>query len=277
MLLYYAIYFVLGLAIGSFLNVCIHRIPRGESIVLPASRCPHCLRPIRPLDNIPIFSYIWLGGKCRHCKQPISFQYPLVEGVTGLAFFCCALQWDLTAPALLNSVFLAALIVLVFIDYQHQILPNVITLPGALLGIALSGFQDQAYFEDVISFYLSSVLWHANPTALLPWVGSTLGALVGGGVLFGVGSAYHLVRKRPGLGMGDVKMMAMVGAFLGWRLAFLTIFLGSLLGSLAGIFLILFRGRTMQSKLAFGTFLGAGAAAILFFGLPFIRWYTAAR
>jgi leader peptidase (prepilin peptidase)/N-methyltransferase len=268
-------YTLLGLAVGSFLNLCIHRIPGGESIVTPGSRCPHCKKAVRPYDNIPLVSYLVLRGKCRFCKSAISFRYPLVELLTGLAFWGCLEVWGFTPPTLVNSLFLSLLIVLVFVDYDHQVLPDRITKPGIVAGVFLSPFQSEVLFQDAFSYRIASALPGVSPETLLPWAGSLLGALVGGGILWITGYVYRLVRKKKGLGLGDVKMMAMVGAFLGWPMALLTIFVGSLLGSILGIFLILFKGKTLQTKLAFGTLLGGGAAFSLFFGLSFVRWYHA--
>jgi leader peptidase (prepilin peptidase)/N-methyltransferase len=271
------LYALLGLVIGSFLNVCIYRIPRGESIVLPSSHCPACGASIRPFDNVPLLSYLWLRGRCRSCKASISLQYPVVELLNGAAFYFCALRWGAEPPLFLNSAFLAVLIILVFVDYQHQILPNVLTLPGTAAGILLSPFQSRSLFLDRINLSLASALRPEDPEPAVNWAGAILGALVGGGILYLVALLYKLVRKQQGLGMGDIKMMAMVGAFLGWRLALLTIFAGSFLGSVVGVFLILFHGRNLQTRLAFGTFLGVGAALSLFFGPSFLRWYTAIR
>ncbi len=271
------LYALLGLVIGSFLNVCIYRIPRGESIVFPSSHCPECGARIKPYDNVPVLSYLWLRGKCRSCRQSISPQYPAVELLNAAAFFVCAVKWGTQAPAFSNSLFLSVIIILVFIDYQHQILPNILTIPGAVAGIILSPFQSESLFLDRVTFSIASLFRPDNPGPVLNWTGSVFGAVVGGGILYLVALVYKAVRKQQGLGMGDVKMMTMVGAFLGWRLAMLTIFAGSFIGSIAGIFLILFHGRNLQSKLAFGTFLGIGAGLALFFGLPFLRWYAAIR
>jgi leader peptidase (prepilin peptidase)/N-methyltransferase len=267
---------IFGLIMGSFLNVCIYRLPRHESIVFPGSHCPHCGKSVRPYDNIPVFSFLLLQGKCRHCRRPISFQYPLVELLSGLAFYACAAEWGLASPTFVNSVFLSAILVLIFTDYHHQILPNALTLPGAVAGFLLSPIQSRVFFGDAVSSRLAELISSNLTRTILPWAGSLLGAIVGGGVLFLVASAYQLVRKRQGLGMGDIKMMAMVGAFLGWRSALLTIFFGSFLGSIAGILLIVFGGRNLQTKLAFGTFLGAASVICVFFGESIIRWYTLA-
>jgi leader peptidase (prepilin peptidase)/N-methyltransferase len=265
-----------GLVIGSFVNVCIYRLPRHESIIFPGSHCPRCGKAVRPYDNIPVLSFLWLRGKCRFCRQPISLQYPLVELLAALAFYASAAEWGFTPPAFVNSVFLSVILTLVFTDYHHQILPNVLTLPGVAAGIVLSPLQTKAFFQDTVSHSLASLVSSAHTDAVLPWVGSVLGALVGGGILLTVATAYRALRKRQGLGMGDVKMMAMVGAFAGWRLAILTIFIGCLLGSIVGILLVLFGGRTLQSRLAFGAFLGAASVVALFFGSAILQWYTPA-
>jgi leader peptidase (prepilin peptidase)/N-methyltransferase len=273
------IYALFGLIIGSFLNVCIYRIPLGKSVVFPGSSCPGCSKSIRFYDNIPVISFLLLRGKCRSCKTPISFQYPLVELLTGSLFFACAKAWHFDSPTYVNSLFLSILIILIFTDYHHQILPNILTIPGTIAGILLSPFQRppagqlSSYYSDKLSVMTAELLYPSNPEVSLPWVGSILGALIGGGVLLMVGLGYAKLRKREGLGMGDVKMMAMVGAFMGYYLAFVTIFVGSLLGLLLGVYLIAFRKMNLQTKLAFGVFLGIGAAVSLFYGIPFLSWY----
>ena len=269
------VYVAFGLVIGSFLNVCIYRIPRGQSIVFPRSSCPQCDKPIRAFDNIPVVSYVLLAGKCRHCDLRISPQYPLVEALTGLSFGLCALRWEFSPPTYVNSTFLAMIIVLVFIDYHHQLLPNVVTLPGMVLGLLLSPLQSEELLYDPVAVRL---LESIDPGSAAtdsghsihpgyPWFASLLGAVVAGGLLLLVGTLYQLLRKRQGLGMGDVKMMGMVGAFIGWSLALVTIFVGSILGSLVGVLLILSRGKNLQTRLPFGTFLGAAAALSLFYGI----------
>jgi leader peptidase (prepilin peptidase)/N-methyltransferase len=267
------VYAIFGLVIGSFLNVCICRIPLGKSIVFPNSSCPRCGTPIRFYDNVPIISFLLLRGKCRSCGKSISIQYPLVELLSGLAFYCCARVWQFTPPTFVNSLFLSLIIVLIFTDYRHRILPNKLTLPGAVAGILLSPLQTHAVYTDILSLNAASLLGFKDIEFVLPLVGSALGLVIGGGFLLAVALAYEKIRKRQGLGMGDVKMMAMVGAFLGWPLAVLTIFAGSLIGTLVGIFLMLFRNMNLQTKLAFGVFLGAGSAFSLFYGLPFLHWY----
>ncbi len=270
-------YFAFGLIVGSFLNVCIYRIPRGESVVFPRSHCPGCGAAIRPYDNIPLLSYLLLRGRCRSCGQHVSLQYPVVELVTGLLFYACSARWELTSPTLVYSVFLALLVILVFVDFQHQILPNVVTIPGTIAGILLSPLQAEGTYRDILTLKITSGLGLDGFEGLRPWLGSAIGAAIGGGVLLVVDQAYKLVRRRHGLGMGDVKMMAMVGAFLGALPALLTIFAGSFAGSIIGLFLVMFKGKNLQHKLAFGTFLGIGAAAVLFFGASFLGWYAGPR
>jgi leader peptidase (prepilin peptidase) / N-methyltransferase len=268
------IYSLFGLVIGSFLNVCIYRIPLGKSVVFPGSSCPGCGKPIRPYDNIPILSYLLLRGKCRSCGTSISIQYPLVELLTGASFYACAATWGFASPTYVNTLLLSIVIILIFTDFHHQILPNVLTLPGIIAGILLSPFQSVSFYSfDILSLKAASVLWPHDPKAALPWTGSLVGAIIGGGMLLVVAWAYEKLRKRQGLGMGDVKMVAMVGAFLGFPLAILTILLGSLLGTLVGVFLMLFRNANLQTKLALGVFLGISTAICIFFGLPFLHWY----
>lgn len=274
MLLILIFYAVLGLIIGSFLNVCIYRIPLQKSVVRPRSSCTHCGKQIPFYDNIPLLSYLLLRGRCRSCRTAISFRYPFVELLTGAAFLACALQWNFTSPTYVNSLFLAITVVLIFTDYDHRILPNVLTLPGIVVGILLSPFQDPAlYLKDPLTVTIANLLEYPKALTLLPWIGSITGAVIGGGVLLVIGMGYQKLRKRQGLGMGDVKMMAMVGAFLGWPLTFLTIFAGSILGLLAGIYLIAFHKQNLQAKLPFGVFLGIGSALALFYGIPFLNWY----
>jgi leader peptidase (prepilin peptidase) / N-methyltransferase len=268
------IYALFGLVIGSFLNVCIYRIPLGKSVVFPGSACPHCGTPIRPIDNIPVLSYLLLLGKCRICKTTISIQYPIVELLSGSVFFACAWRWGFTSPAFVNTLLLSVVLVLIFTDWHHRILPNTLTFPGIVAGILLSPFQTISYYSfDPLSVKIASLLWPGNPQVILPWTASLMGAFLGGGVLLLVGLGYERLRKKQGLGMGDVKMLSMVGAFLGWPLAILTLMVGSLLGTILGILLMLLGRGNLQTKLAFGVFLGIGTAISVFCGLPFLVWY----
>jgi leader peptidase (prepilin peptidase)/N-methyltransferase len=202
---------VVGVCVGSFLNVCIYRLPRGQSLASPPSRCPHCERPLRWYHNIPIVSWVALRGRCAHCQAPISIQYPVIEMVTALVWLL--IVWMSPVGWLLASrlVLATALIVLFMIDLEHQLLPNVITLPGIVVGLAFS------------------VVAPPRPADAL------LGALLGGGVLYAIAAAYYLLRKEEGMGMGDVKMLAMVGAFLGWRAVLLTLVLSAFAGAVIGV------------------------------------------
>ena len=266
-------YTLLGLIIGSFLNVCIYRIPLRKSIIRPGSSCTQCGNPIKPWDNIPVISWLVLGGKCRFCKTQISIEYPFVELLTGLAFFASAYAWGFNSPTFVNSLFVAVVIVLVFTDYHHQILPNVLTIPGTIAGILLSPFQAFPFYLGVLEVKAAELIGLDGFPLLWPWFGSVIGALFGGGFLFLVAFLYKKFRHRDGLGFGDVKMMLMVGAFLGYRLAFLTIFVGSMLGTIVAGSMQLMGKANMQTKIAFGVFLGIAAAAALFWGLPFLNWY----
>jgi leader peptidase (prepilin peptidase) / N-methyltransferase len=266
-------YALFGLIIGSFLNVCIYRMPLGKSIVFPGSGCPQCGTAIRFYDNIPVLSFLLLRGKCRACGKPISAQYPLVELITGMAFYCCWKTWGLTPPTFVNSLFLSLIIALIFTDYHHQLLPNKLTLPGTVAGLLLSPFQTPEVYLNVLSVKAASLLGLLDSPFALSLVGSILGAVIGGGGLFALAFVYETVRKKQGLGMGDVKMMAMVGAFLGINLTILTILVGSLMGTLIGIYLILFRKMNMQTKLPLGVFLGIGSVFSIFYGLLLLHWY----
>jgi leader peptidase (prepilin peptidase)/N-methyltransferase len=213
-------------------------------------------------------------GKCRFCRKPISVQYPLVELLTGLAFYCCYRVWRFTPPTFVNSLFLSIIIVLVFTDYRHQILPNQLTLPGAIAGLLLSPLQSPAVYMDLVSIKAASLTGFGDSRLVLSWAGSASGAVIGGGGLLVLALFYEKIRRREGLGMGDVKMMAMVGAFLGVQLTILTIAVGALLGALAGIFLMIFCHMNLQSKLPLGVFLGIGAAFSLFYGFSSLHWYS---
>lgn len=264
--------FLFGLIIGSFLNVCILRIPSGKSIVLPASACPKCGNEIRAYDNIPVISYLLLGGKCRGCKTRISPMYPLVELLTGLLFLACYLAFGLTVETAKWAAFSAIMIVLVFTDLRERILPDAVNFTGLGIGLALSFFVRPTD---------GSALWLANrmfefppPAAVLSFVDAILGALVGGGLLWLVSEAYFRMRGREGMGLGDVKMMLMAGAFLGAKRTLLTILAGSVLGSVLGVAVILAKRKDADYELPFGTFLGAGALLVVFFGTPLVNWYS---
>jgi leader peptidase (prepilin peptidase)/N-methyltransferase len=268
---------ILGAIIGSFLNVVIHRLPREESIVLPSSRCPSCGAVITFYDNVPVLSYLMLRGRCRSCKVHISARYPAVEALT--AFLWIAVVWrdGLTFALPFDLVFVTAITALVFIDAEHMILPNAITYPGiafALLArVAIPLLMGEPYFDD-LPMLLNGVL-NGMPIWGASLVGALIGALAGGGSLWLMGWIWEKLRGVEAMGLGDVKMMFMVGAYLGWRLTILNIFLGVFSGSLIGIALMLRQGkRNMQMLLPFGVFLGIGAIAALLIGPEIVEWYA---
>lgn len=237
--------FLFGSAIGSFLNVCIYRIPKKESIVFPSSHCPACNKKIKPYDNIPIISYILLKGRCRECGERISFQYPLVEFLNAAGYVIMVWKFGAGINAVIYALLFSALIVVTFIDLEYQIIPDRITLPGILIGFILGA-------------------------TVLPvgWLNSLIGLLLGGGLFYLVA-----VASRGGMGGGDIKLIAMLGAFLGWRYTLLTIFLGALAGAIVGLSLMVFKGKGRKHPVPFGPFLALGAIASLLWGNDIINWY----
>jgi len=267
------IIFVFGLIIGSFLNVCILRIPVAESVVLPPSHCPSCGMPIKPYDNIPVVSWLVLAGRCRKCKARISAMYPMVELGTGLLFLACYLVFGIKAEALKWAIFAALLVVLTITDLRERILPDKVNFVGFGLGVLLSLFTRPV---DGTALWLANHLFtYPPPEAALSFADALIGAGVASGLLWLVAEGYFRARGREGMGLGDVKMMAMAGAFLGLQRALLTILLGSLLGSLIGIAVIAIGRKGRDFELPFGTFLGAGAMLVVFFGSPALDWYRA--
>ena len=244
------IFFIFGTMVGSFLNVCIYRLPKEESIIWPGSHCPHCKKPIKFYDNIPLVSYLLLKGKCRYCKEPISIQYPLVEGVTALSSLFLIIKFGLSLSYLIYFAFVAALIVITVIDLYHQIIPDVISLPGIGVGLLASIIIPQITFFD-----------------------SLIGILIGGGSLFLVATLYQWLFKREGMGGGDIKLLAMIGAFLGWKAVILTILLSSLIGSITGITIMVLKGKDFKYAIPFGPFLSLGAVIALFYENELIFWY----
>ena len=272
----YIFIFSLGAIIGSFLNVVIHRVPLEESIVFPNSACPKCKNAIKSYDNIPILSWLILRGKCRNCKNPISARYPGVELLTALAFMLVYWQIGFNWYLPVCFIFTAAIISLVFIDAEHMILPDVITIPLFLFAMAVRIvypiiFQSD-FFPDMRHFPL--IGFSEMPNWLVSLIGAVMGALVGGGSLWLVGEIWQRLRGVEAMGFGDVKLLLGVGALLGWRLTLLTIFVGALTGSLAGIYYIIKdRENGFQAKLPFGIFLGIGSVVALLFGERLIYWY----
>jgi leader peptidase (prepilin peptidase) / N-methyltransferase len=240
---------VLGLVVGSFLNVCIYRLPRRESVSWPGSRCTSCSRALSWYENLPVVSWLALRGACRTCHTAISPLYPIVELITGVVFVAGYAIYGATPLAGARLLFACAMIVLFFIDLRHQILPNVITVPGIPIGIAFSLFLPPG------------------------WRDALIGAALGGGILFAISEAYYRLRGIEGLGMGDVKMLAMIGAFLGWKLMLVTLILGSFAGSLVGVAIMASGRGGMKLALPFGTFLAVGALVAAVAGEPLMAWY----
>ena len=295
-------FFLFGIVIGSFLNVCIARIPEGLSIVSPGSRCPRCLKPIKPYDNVPILGWLWLRGKCRSCALPISPMYPLIELATGLLFVGCYFSFGLTVETFKWLFFVCIIIILTITDLRVRILPDAINGPGFLAGLIFAWFVPPA---DGTAALLDIRLFHgALPEPALGVLDALLGAVFGSLLLWGAAALYKVVRGREGMGFGDVKMMAMVGTFLGLRGTFMTILLGTLLGSVLGLALIIALyaigwkrrlaerasrrglGRVgslrwaiaSQYQLPLGTFLGIGALVVVFlFSSPLINLAPRAR
>lgn len=290
-------FFLFGIVIGSFLNVCISRIPEGLSIISPGSRCPRCLNPIKPYDNIPVFGWLLLRGKCRNCALPISPMYPLVEFAAGLIFVLTYYEFNISLLALKWLVFSCLIIVLVVTDFRVRLLPDLVNFPGLAFALLLAfriPIPDST--AALLYFSLGNRNWPRHPILLGGLLNAILGALLGSLLLWGAAALYKLVRKSEGMGMGDVKMMAMVGAFLGPQGAFFTILLGTLLGSVIGVLWVVAlylagwgRGLALraarrglgsvpairwaiasQYQLPLGTFLGIGALAVVY-ALPWLR------
>jgi leader peptidase (prepilin peptidase)/N-methyltransferase len=240
---------LLGLIIGSFLNVCIYRLPRGQSVNWPGSRCTTCNRALSWFENIPVVSWLVLRGRCRTCGERVSVMYPIVELVTAALFVVGYFIYGWTPLLAVRLAFACAMVVLFVIDLQHYLLPNVITVPGIVVGFVLS--------------------------VMLPpgWEASLIGLIAGGGVLFAIAEAWYRLRGIEALGMGDVKMLAMIGAFLGWKLMLVTLVLSSFAGSLIGIGVIALGRGGMKSMLPFGTFLAVGALTAAVAGDAILRWY----
>ena len=245
------IIFIFGMCIGSFVNVCIYRLPASKSIIDPLrSICPNCNSIIRFYDNIPILSYLLLKGRCRNCDKPISFRYPLVELISGAFALCTFLKFGPTLEALVYFAFITVLVVITFIDIDHQIIPDLITIPGIPVCF-------------LASFALPSITYKE----------SLLGLLAGGGSLLLVGWVYYLIKKAEGMGGGDVKLMAMIGIIIGWKGILFTIFVSSLVGALVGITIMLSTKKGMKIAVPFGPFLSIGAITYIFFGPGLIFWY----
>jgi leader peptidase (prepilin peptidase) / N-methyltransferase len=250
---------LLGLIVGSYLNVVIYRLPRGISTVMPRSRCPECGAAIRAVDNVPVVSYLLLGGRCRACRARISWRYPLLEAATSALFLASFLRFGISFEAPAAALFCALLLTLALIDFDHMILPDALTVPAIALGILLQPFLSWAR------------LWEG------PWgamAGAALGALLGAGILLAVWAAWYLIRREEGMGLGDAKMLAAIGAFLGWKGVLVSLFFAALSGSVVGLGLMAWGGRGGKARLPFGTFLALGGLIALFAGETLIQAYA---
>ncbi len=237
-----------GSIVGSFLNVCIYRIPEGRSIILPGSHCTQCKQPIKFYDNIPIVSYLFLKGRCRNCQTKISPQYPIVESITAALSALLFWRYGLSLPYLATFSFTCALVIITFIDLEHQIIPDIITLPGIPL------------------FFLAAIF-----IMNLRLIDAVLGIIIGGGILYLIAFAYELLRKTEGMGGGDIKLLAMMGAFLGWQSLWFIIMVSSLLGAIIGITAMMIQKQDMKYAIPFGPFLSVAAVSYLFFGAYITR------
>jgi leader peptidase (prepilin peptidase)/N-methyltransferase len=239
-----------GLIIGSFLNVVIYRLPLGQSLVKPRSRCRNCGYSLRWFDNIPVVSWLLLRGRCRKCGTSVSWQYPLVELITAI-LFVLTVWLTPVGPLLVSRLLLVCILIVLFgIDLEHQILPNSITLPGIAIGLLFSLIAPPGIRDALI------------------------GAVIGGGILYAIAAGYYLWRREEGMGMGDVKMLAMLGAFLGWKAVLVTLVLASFSGAIIGLAMMAGQRGGMRYALPFGTFLAIGALAAMFVGDPLIAWYS---
>jgi len=241
---------VTGLILGSYLNVVIYRLPRRVSTVTPRSRCTACGAPIRARDNLPLVSFLLLRGRCRSCGAPIAWRYPLIEALTALLFVACLERFGLTPRAAAAALFCCLMVALAAIDIEHMILPDRLTLPGIVVGLLLQ-----------------------------PWIGGVglraalLGALLGASLLLALAGAWYLLRREEGMGLGDVKMLALIGAFLGWKGVLLSLFFAAFWGAAVGLALMRGSGAGLKTKLPFGAFLALGGVLTLFAGDPLIAAY----
>lgn len=269
---------VFGAAVGSFLNVVIHRVPREESIVFPNSACPKCGAAIKQYDNIPILSWLLLRGKCRGCKEPISIRYPAVELLNAVLWLLVFWQFGLSPLLPVGLVIVSVIVALMFIDAEHMILPNAITYPFLLFALSVRlvlplVFGDTV-FSDMSYSPLSGILVE-YPAAAVSLLGAILGTAAGGGSLWIVGEAWKRFRGVEAMGLGDVKMMFGVGALLGWRLSLLSIFIAAFAGAIVGGVLIASKkDKSLQTQIPFGIFLGIGSIAAFLFGERIIAWYV---
>lgn len=261
----YIFSFILGSVIGSFLNVCIYRLPREESIVFPPSRCTSCGSRIRAYHNIPVFGYLFLGGKCSDCGSPISPLYPIVEILSGLTLLGIFWKFGFSVDALFYLILIYSLVVITFIDLEHMIIPNIITIPGVVVGLLFNALgTDWEHSRDLLgrfSFSLENFFGVLNE---VPFLDSVFGTIIGGGLLFLIAFLYVIIRKREGMGMGDVKLLAMIGAFLGWKGVIFVMLVSSIIGTLVGLSVIIYKKGDLRYAIPFGPFLSLAAVIYIF-------------
>lgn len=257
--------FILGAVVGSFLNVCIYRLPREESIAFPPSHCTSCNNPIKFYDNIPILSYLILGGKCRNCSMRISPIYPIIELISAVLTLLAVRQFGINMDTLFYIVLIYSLIIITFIDLEHMIIPNVITFPGIGVGIIFNLIiTNWGYASDLLD--TPDLKNFLRLFSEVPIMSSILGVLIGGGLLYFIGFLYEVIRKREGMGMGDVKLLAMLGAFLGWQGVIFIVFLSSIIGTVIGLSIILYQRENLKYAIPFGPFLSIAAIIYIFTG-----------
>ncbi len=247
----YAVVFILGTLFGSFANVCIYRLPQRLSIIFPGSHCPSCQEALRPWHNIPLLSYLLLGGQCARCKAAISLRYPLIELSNGLLYIFLYYQYHLSVQTLVFALLTTALLIVSCIDLAHTIIPDAITLPGIIVGLGTS-------------------LW-LTPVGIR---NAVLGVILGGGLFLLMAVLSVVILKREGMGGGDIKLIAMLGAFLGWQAVLVTIFLAAVLGASVGLALIFLRRKGRREPLPFGPFLALGALLAIVWGDTILTWYV---
>lgn len=244
------IIFIVGIIVGSFLTVCVYRIPKGKSVVVPRSACPYCGKQISWYDNVPLFSFFWLWGRCRSCQTKIPFRYPIIELANGVGWLLVVWRFGLTWPVIVYAGLVSVFLVVSWIDWDYKIIPDVITVPGILIGFLCASF-------------------------LLPtgWINSLLGILVGGGILLFLAWISPFLFGKEGIGGGDIKFLAMVGAFLGWQQALLALMVGSMVGALIGVFLIAAKIARKGQYIPFGPYLALGGMIAILWGNELWDWY----
>jgi len=263
----YILAFIFGAILGSFLNVCIYRLPKNISIINPPSHCTSCKKPIKFYNNIPILSFILLGGRCKSCGSNFSPIYLIVEILAGLITVFLVWRFGLTLQTLFYLIFLLSLVVITFIDIEYMIIPNVITIPGIIIGIIYGALRtDWTNLWNILKTTNLNLTIITSYLSEVPVFDSLFGAIFGGGLLFLIGVVYQIIRKREGMGMGDVKLLSMIGAFLGWKAVIFVALFSSLIGTFVGLAVIIYKKGDLKYAIPFGPFLSLAAVFYLFSG-----------